>query len=203
MSPSSHSARNQGLRPSAEPLRKFCANCGSCATSQHAMLSIPNAKPTASARSYTQSPNPTRIHSAASSRRRAAPRGRGHPSGRPEIRAPYAPRSGESGEGRDEGVGQTCIVHKKRENRGGKRHTFPCAPASRFSASRIDTMEAVDPGPWMEKILPTFTEAHRRRRARCASCGSVENPRMCSYKGVLSKKAASGTSTRANCGIRA
>ena len=44
-------------------------------------------------------------------RARAAPRGRGHPSGRPEIRATYAPRSGESGGGRDEGVGQTCIVH--------------------------------------------------------------------------------------------
>jgi hypothetical protein len=71
VSPSSHSARNHGLRPSTEPLRKLRTNCGSCATSQHAMLNIPNAKPTASARSYTQSPNPTRIHSTASSRAHA------------------------------------------------------------------------------------------------------------------------------------
>lgn len=71
---------------------------------------------------------------------------------------------------------------------------FPVRAASRFSASRIDTMEAVDPGPWMEKILPTFTVSSQKKT--CALCElwfSVENlTGMCSYKGVLSKKASFG-----------
>ena len=55
-------------------------------------------------------------------------------------------------------------------------------------------MEAVDPGPWMEKILPTFTVSSQKKT--CALCElwfSVENlTGMCSYKGVLSKKASFG-----------
>jgi hypothetical protein len=55
-------------------------------------------------------------------------------------------------------------------------------------------MEVVDPGPWMEKILPTFTVSSQKKT--CALCElwfSVENlTGMCSYKGVLSKKASFG-----------
>lgn len=62
--------------------------------------------------------------------------------------------------------------------------------------SRFGTpaMEVVDPGPWMEKILPTFTVSSQKKT--CALCElwfSVENlTGMCSYKGVLSKKASFG-----------
>lgn len=77
---------------------------------------------------------------------------------------------------------------------GSDHSHFPRRAASRFSASRIETMEAVDPGPWMEKILPTFTVSSQKKT--CALCElwfSVENlTGMCSYKGVLSKKASFG-----------
>ena len=51
-----------------------------------------------------------------------------------------------------------------------------------------------DPGPWMEKILPTFTVSSQKKT--CALCElwfSVENlTGLCSWKGVLAKKSEFG-----------
>ena len=51
-----------------------------------------------------------------------------------------------------------------------------------------------DPGPWMEKVLPTFTVTSQKKT--CALCElwfSVENlTGLCSWKGVLAKKSEFG-----------
>ena len=54
-----------------------------------------------------------------------------------------------------------------------------------------------DPGPWMEKVLPTFTVTSQKKT--CALCElwfSVENlTGLCSWKGVLAKKSEFGDKT--------